>query len=169
MTADGLRLPPLPFAEWDDTTRTVLLQHLRRPELYLSGAPDAPPMPVVLELFAHHLALSQTWLPFTDVLAGEQARLAPAQRELLILRVAVKTGSGYEWQQHRRIGMETGLTDEQVEAVREGPSAARWTHLERSLLTAVDEMLDEFAVSGTTWDAPLLPLSIRPNCSRCSS
>ena len=46
------RLAPLPFAEWDDTTRTVLLQYLRRPELYLSGAPDAPPMPIVLEMFA---------------------------------------------------------------------------------------------------------------------
>ena len=43
MTEAGeLRLPVIPYAEWDDETRAALLQHLRRPERYLSGAPDAP-------------------------------------------------------------------------------------------------------------------------------
>ena len=69
------RLAPLPFAEWDDNTRTVLLQYLRRPELYLSGAPDAPPMPIVLEMFARHVPLSDSWLPFTEMLAGGDATL----------------------------------------------------------------------------------------------
>ena len=68
------RLSPVPFATWDERTREVLLSHLRRPELYLSGKPDAPPMPIVLELFAHHLALSDTWLSFTDMLASSDAR-----------------------------------------------------------------------------------------------
>lgn len=151
-TQEDTRLAPVPFAEWDEETRNTLLAHLRRPELYLSGAPDAPPMPVVLELFAHHVPLSETFLTFTDVLAGEQAQLAPPIRELLILRVAWRAGSGYEWNQHRRMGAEEGLTDAQIRAVREGPSAAVWTPLERALLTAVDEMADAFAISQKTWD-----------------
>ena len=73
---DEPRLAPVPFADWDDETRSTLLQFLRRPERYLSGAPDAPPMPIVLEMFAHHLPLSASWLPFTEMLAGEDARLA---------------------------------------------------------------------------------------------
>ena len=56
-------------------TRATLLQFLRRPEIYLSGAPDAPPMPIVLEMFAHHLPLSASWLPFTEMLAGADAKL----------------------------------------------------------------------------------------------
>ena len=72
------RLAPVPFAEWDEETRTTLLSHLRRPERYLSGAPDAPPMPIVLELFAHHLPLSDAWLPFTDMLAGDDSKLGPS-------------------------------------------------------------------------------------------
>ena len=87
-TPTPTRLAPLPFAEWDETTREVLLSHLRRPELYLSGAPDAPPMPIVMELFARHLPLSETFLRFTDVFAGAQSTLDPRDRELLILRVA---------------------------------------------------------------------------------
>ncbi len=146
-----LRLAPVPFAEWDEETRRVLLTHLRRPEVYLSDEPDAPPMPVVLELFAHHLPLSATWLPFTEMLAGAESRLAPDHRELLILRVAWRTGSGYEWSQHRRMGGEAGLSDAQLEAVVTGPGSAVWSPAERALLTAVDEMTGRFSVSDATW------------------
>ncbi len=145
------RLAPVPFAEWDDETRTTLLAYLRRPELYLSGAPEAPPMPVVMELFAHHVPLSETFLAFTDMLAGEQAKLDPAVRELVILRVAWRTGSGYEWNQHARMATDVGVTEAQVHAVAEGPSAAVWSAGERALLAAVDEMIDGFAVSDDTW------------------
>ena len=144
------RLEPVPFAEWDEETRTTLLQFLRRPEIYLSGAPDAPPMPVVLEMFAHHLPLSASWLPFTDMLAGEDAKLSPRHRELLILRVAWRTRSGYEWAQHSRMGADAGVTTAQIDAMTEGPAAPVWTPLERTLLTAVDEMIDDHVVGDTT-------------------
>ncbi|HXW39126.1 MAG TPA: carboxymuconolactone decarboxylase family protein [Acidimicrobiales bacterium] len=130
----------------------MLLSYLRRPELYLSGKPDAPPMPVVLELFAHHLALSDTWLAFSDMLASGDALLDPATRELLILRVAWRTKSGYEWNQHRRMGAEVGLDEARLEAVLEGPDAPVWSPPEKVLLRAVDEMIDHFAVSEDTWD-----------------
>jgi 4-carboxymuconolactone decarboxylase len=147
------RLAPIPFAEWDDHTRDTLLPHLRRPERYLSGGPDAAPMPVVMELFAHHLPLSETWLSFSDVLASSESTLEPRLRELLIVRVAWRTQSGYEWSQHTRMGRDEGLTDEQLRAVTVGPAAEVWTPLERALVQAVDEIIDGFAVSDDTWAA----------------
>jgi 4-carboxymuconolactone decarboxylase len=147
------RLTPIPFAEWDDHTRDVLLPHLRRPERYLSGAPDAPPMPVVMELFAHHLPLSETWLAFSNMLASDQSTLEGWQRELLILRVAWRTQSGYEWDQHSRMGRDEGLTDEQLRAVTEGPAAEVWTPFEQALVSAVDEVIDGFGVSDETWES----------------
>ena len=153
MTSQPPRLAPVPFVEWDEETRTTLLSHLRRPELYLSGRPDAPPMPVVLELFAHHVALSETFLTFTDVMAGGESKLEPRIRELAILRVAWRTRSGYEWNQHRRMGADEGLTEAQLDALVEGPSSTVWTSTERAVLTASDEMIDHFAVSDETWAA----------------
>lgn len=147
------RLAPVPFAEWDEATRTTLLSHLRRPELYLSGAPDARPMPVVLELFAHHVALSEPFLSFTDVMASDRSKLEPKLRELAILRVAWRTRSGYEWSQHRRMGGDEGLTDTQLAAVPDGPSSAVWNPAERAVVAAADEMIDDFAVSDETWVA----------------
>jgi 4-carboxymuconolactone decarboxylase len=148
---DEPRLAPVPFAEWDEETRTTLLQFLRRPERYLSGEPDAPPMPIVLEMFALHLPLSASWLPFTEMLAGEDTRLRAEHRELLILRVAWRTRSGYEWAQHSRMGGDAGLSAAQIEAVTEGPGAPVWTPLERALLRAVDEMIDDQVVADATW------------------
>jgi 4-carboxymuconolactone decarboxylase len=150
--SDEPRLEPVPFATWDETTRTTLLRFLRRPEVYLSGASDAPPMPVVLEMFAHHLPLSASWLPFTEMLASEDSTLRPDHRELLILRVAWRTRSGYEWNQRTRMGAEVGLTPAQLEAIARGPAAGVWTPLERALLTAVDEFVDDHALGDATWD-----------------
>jgi 4-carboxymuconolactone decarboxylase len=130
-----------------------LLAHLRRSERYLSGAPDALPMPVVLELFAHHLPLSESFLTFTDVMASDQSKLEPRIRELAILRVAWRTESGYEWNQHRRMGGDEGLTDAQLGAVPEGPTSSVWSATERAVLTAADEMIDHFTVSDETWAA----------------
>jgi 4-carboxymuconolactone decarboxylase len=151
MSTPGQPRPaPVPFAEWDDDTRAVLLQHLRRPELYLSGAPDAPPMPPVLEIFAHHLALADSWMRFTGMLAGAESVLEPADRELLILRVAWCTRSGYEWVQHARMGVEAGLTTEQVDLVPRWQSSVAWTPRERSLLRATDDVLERSVVSEDT-------------------
>jgi alkylhydroperoxidase family enzyme len=145
------RLPVLAFAEWDDDARATLLPFLRRPEVYLTGAPDAPPMPVVLELFAQHLPLSESWLPFTEMLSGPEARLAPALRELAILRVAWRTGSGYEWRAHRRMGAEAGLSAVQLDAIADGAAAEVWSPLEGAVLRATDEMIDHHRVGDMTW------------------
>jgi 4-carboxymuconolactone decarboxylase len=146
------RLAPIPFSQWDEETRTVLLSHLRRPERYLSGKPDAPPMPVVLEVLAHHLKLSEPFLTFTDVMASDESSLEPAIRELVILRVAWRTQSGYEWNQHRRMGADAGISDAKIDAVPKGGSAEVWSSTERALLSMVDELVDVFAVSDQTWD-----------------
>jgi alkylhydroperoxidase family enzyme len=154
MTTPSLpRLSPVPFAEWDEETRATLLAHLRRPERYLSGASDAPPVPIVLELFAHHVPLSETFLAFTDVMASDQSKLEPRIRELAILRVAWRTKSGYEWTQHYRMGGDEGLTDAQLDAVREGPTSTVWSAPERAVVAAADEMIDHFAVGDETWGA----------------
>ncbi len=50
------------------------------------------------------------------------------------------------------MGADAGLEQRQIDAVAEGPAAAVWTPLERTLLTAVDEMIDAHGVSDATWE-----------------
>jgi alkylhydroperoxidase family enzyme len=143
-------LPPLPVEQWDDAARAVLPTYLRRPELYLSGGPDAPPMPNALGLLAHNLPLGEAWLSFNKVLV-EHAALDARVRELIILRVAWRTRSEYEWTQHARIGQEAGLTVAQVHAIPEGVDGVVWTPVERALLSATDQMIERQCVDDTTW------------------
>jgi alkylhydroperoxidase family enzyme len=110
-------------------------------------------MPVVLELFAHHVPLSESFMTFTDLMIGEGSKLEPRLRELAILRVAWRTASGYEWNQHRRIGGDEGLGEAQLLAVEEGPGSAVWTPQERAVVAAADEMIDHHAVGDETWAA----------------
>jgi 4-carboxymuconolactone decarboxylase len=145
------RLAPLPFAEWDQSTRAALLAHLRRPELYLSGGPDATPMPLVMELFAHHVPVGESFMNFTDTFVSDDSTLEPRLRELLILRVAWRTSSGYEWNQHHRMGGDEGLSPAQLAAVPNGSADPIWTGAERALLAAVDEIIDHFEVTDQTW------------------
>ena len=143
------RIPPLPYAEWDDDARTILPRYLRRPELYESEGGDRP-MPAALGFYARHLRLGEAWLEFSDVLAKD-LRLDPRYREILVLRVAWRTRSIYEWTQHVRIGQQCGLTAEHVQAAMDGPDAPLWTPVERALVAATDEMIDHSVVSDATW------------------
>jgi alkylhydroperoxidase family enzyme len=143
------RLSPLPIEEWDDAARAVLPTYLRRPELYLRDA-DPLPMPQVLGLLAHHLPLGEAWLAFNQVLVQEAVLDTPL-RELIILRVAWRTHATYEWAQHTRIGLQAGLTVEQLYAVPDGAAAEVWSPVEQAVLAATDQMIDRHRVDDATW------------------
>ncbi|MFC8526125.1 carboxymuconolactone decarboxylase family protein [Nocardia sp. NPDC057227] len=144
------RLPPLPIEKWDDDARELFRGRVGMADRYLSGAPDAPPLPNILGVLGHHPELAAAWLGYNGLLL-ERGTLDPRARELLILRVAWRTGCRYEWEQHVRIALRHGLSPEEVAAVRHGPDAALWPRGESLLLRAADELLAEHRVGDDTW------------------
>jgi 4-carboxymuconolactone decarboxylase len=143
------RLVPLTADRLDGADRELLRGRLAVADRYLTGLPDAPPMPGVLGLLGHHPRLAADWLAFSGGLLDEPA-LDPRDRELLILRVAWRTGCRYEWDHHARMAVAAGLTPEQVAAVAD-PAAACWDEGQGDLLAAADEMLDGHRVEDRTW------------------
>ncbi|WP_040866712.1 carboxymuconolactone decarboxylase family protein [Nocardia exalbida] len=150
MTPSEPRLPPLPIHQWDEQAREMLRGRLTMADRYLSGAPDAPPLPNVLGVLGHHPELAAAWLTYNSLLL-ERCTLDPRWRELVILRVAWRSGSRYEWEQHVRIGLRTGLSPTQIAAVRQNPGAELRTRPERLLLTAADQLLDRHRIDDDTW------------------
>jgi alkylhydroperoxidase family enzyme len=61
-------------------------------------------------------------------------------RELVILRAAFAQQSTYEWHQHVRIARAAGLSDAEMNAVRDWRAAKGFSEDERALLAYVDEM-----------------------------
>ena len=71
----------------------------------------------------HHPALTGPWLRYNAVLLQRPA-LDPRHRELIVLRVAWRAQSEYEWVQHVRLAKRYDITADEIEAVTHGPRPA---------------------------------------------
>ncbi|BCK55049.1 carboxymuconolactone decarboxylase family protein [Nocardia wallacei] len=144
------RLAPLPPEQWDEPARNMLRGKVSLADRYLSGAPDAPPMPNILGVLGHHAELAGAWLGYNGTLL-ERSALDARDRELIILRVAWRTDSTYEWAQHVRLATRAGVTEAEIAAVARGHAAPVWTASDQVLLAAADQLLDRHAVDDATW------------------
>lgn len=70
-------------------------------------------------------------------------------RELITLRVATLVGSAYEWAHHSRSAGISGVSPEEMEAVRRGPDG--WDDETAAKLRAVDELYAYKKISQDTW------------------
>ena len=89
-------------------------------------------------------------------------RVAPRDREIVILRTCARAGAEYEWGVHAAaFGRATGLTAQQIAATAAdtpdaldtpgAPDAAVWTAADAALLRLADELHDSAAVSDELW------------------
>jgi AhpD family alkylhydroperoxidase len=116
---------------------------------FTAPGPDAAPVPNVLATLMHHPALAGPFLAYNQVLLQSPA-LDARHRELMILRVAWRTRSRYEWVQHARLAARLGITDDEIAAIADG-APLEWAPLERALLDATDELVDGYCVADSTW------------------
>lgn len=72
--------------------------------------------------------------------AWRASGLEPRAREIVILRCAYTQNSTYEWHQHVRIARAAGLTDADIDAVRNWQDSTLFSSGERVLLAYVDEL-----------------------------
>ena len=105
------RIPPLPAEGRDPKTAELLdgLKGFNGTELNIFAT------------LAHHPRLLKRWSAFGGMLLYGGA-LPARERELLILRSGYLCQAPYEWGQHVTIGLASGLTDDEVARVAEGPT-----------------------------------------------
>jgi len=135
------RVEPLAEEMWDDETREMLER------LKVDGR--------VFNIFrtlAAHPKLLKHWLVFGNHILIKST-LPPRERELLILRVGWLCRAEYEWGQHVVIGKRAGLTDDEINRIKEGPDAPGWGEFDATLLRAVDELRAQAFISDAVWGA----------------
>lgn len=116
----------------------------------ISGRVAGTEPPNLFLTMGRHRRLHLGWLHFAGrMMPG--GRLPRRETELVILRVAHVRGNDYEFEHHVRLGAKVGVTNADVERVREGPEADGWTFREQAVLRVVDELLDGEDVSDATW------------------
>jgi len=82
-----------------------------------------------------------------------RGELDPRDRELLILRTAANCSADYEWGQHAVIGVDAGLTAEQVRRCADPIEVGEWGDDDAALLRAADELHHDSRIGDTTWSA----------------
>ena len=147
------RLAPIPPGQWGEDARAALANAYSDDVAarLLSTEPGSRPMPNALSTLMHHPALAGPFLTYNNVLLQKPA-LDPRARELVVLRVAWRTRSRYEWVQHLRLAPRVGITPEEIAAVADGAGATAWTPAEADLLAATDQLIDGYRVEDGTWD-----------------
>lgn len=133
------RLAPLRPDQQDDEARDLLST------LNVGGATASN----IFTTLVRHPGLFRRWLPFGGkLLAG---RLPARDRELLILRTGWRCRAEYEWGQHALLGKRSGLTDEDLDRIKQGPEAPGWDGFDAALVRAADELHDDGCITDSTW------------------
>jgi alkylhydroperoxidase family enzyme len=76
--------------------------------------------------------------------------LPAREREIVILRIGYLCKSGYEFTQHTRIGLNSGLSEAEIEAIKRGAGAG-WKPAEAVLIRAADELHADQFITDATW------------------
>ncbi len=114
----------------------------------------------VLNIFrtlAHAPKALTAFLGWGSYILSRRNALSERDRELVILRTGYNCRSGYEWTQHKRIGLDSGLSEDEIERIKAGPDAAGWGDIDRAMLRATDDLTSNHFVSDASW-AALAPL-----------
>ena len=133
------RLPPLSDADLDEEAGEFLKQVER----------DGRVLNIYRTLAAHPKLLKRWGVFGTHILYRNS--LPARDRELLILRTGWLCRSEYEWGQHVLIARASGVTEEEIERVKEGPEAAGWSDADAALLRAADELHGDSFIGDATW------------------
>jgi alkylhydroperoxidase family enzyme len=107
----------------------------------------------IFRTLAHAPGALTSFLGWGNYILSKRNALSPRDRELVILRTGYNCRSGYEWMQHRRIGLDCGLSEVEIERIKAGPDAPEWSDLDRAMLRATDDLVRDHHISDDNWAA----------------
>jgi alkylhydroperoxidase family enzyme len=151
-TLDATKLPriePLRYEDADEQTqaRWDEMRRARRP-----GEPGPDTEHVVFRTFMHHPELMAVHSPFVQYVKNS-TNLPVRHRELAILRGAWLGGVDVQFVIHTEIGLDSGLTPDEIDRIPAGPGAPGWSDDDAAVLRAVDELHSSCRVGDDTWAA----------------
>ncbi len=138
------RIPKLPREEWTDPAREVFA-FWGEPDAWENGSKTN-----IMNVMGNHPTLGMVYNHWGKHFLMNNS-LNTRQLEIIILRVAWRVKSAYEWHNHVGYGINAGLTLEEIGAIRDFPAGGQWIEQEAALMQAVDDLLDNNNISDATW------------------
>ena len=137
------RIDPVPREGWTDQIRSFFAI-MEGPQTLEHGTRFN-----AQAIMANHPELAAAWAHYNKFVARDLDLPDPV-REIAILRTAWNLQAGYEWYQHRIIGRRCGLSEAQLEALKEEEDSPVWSHTERLVIRAADQICANAEASAET-------------------
>ena len=131
------RIDPIPLSDWDENIT----------RLAGKGEPFN-----IFKTLAHHPDLMRRWTVFGNHILSKST-LPAREREIAILRIGWRCQSEYEFGQHTRIGLDCGLSEDEIVAITKDIDAGSWSAADAAILRATDELHEYHDISDETWAA----------------
>ena len=93
------------------------------------------------------------FLSWGNYVLSRRNDLPEREREIVILRIGYLCKSGYEWTQHKAIGLRSGLSEDEIARIKKGADAPGWSAADKALLKASDELHGDQFITDATWKA----------------
>ena len=148
------RIPPLPKDQWTEEARDVFA-FWGEPNAREEGSKTS-----ILPVMGNHPGLGMAYNHWGKQLLMANT-LPTRQLELLILRVAWRVQSAYEWHHHVGYGLNCGITLEEIAAIKTYPHGHDWAESDAVVIEAVDALLDTHAIPDALWTRIEQQLDIR--------
>lgn len=152
------RIGPLGAEAWSDEVVTALGvggRLLPEPMMEALKGGDLPTLgailPGSLSTLLRHPRLAGPLMAHLAALLRDST-LEPRWRELMVLRTICRTGFRYEWLWHVYGASQLGISPEELVAITE-VGTEMWSPLERDLLAATDQLIDNYSIDDETWSA----------------
>ncbi len=133
------RIAPLDLNDMNEDQRAIV-------------APIAARGPVlnIFMTMARDPEAAKAFLAWGSYILSRKNGLPAREREIVILRTGFLCKSGYEFTQHTRIGLNAGMTDDEIERVKRGADAG-WSEADAVLIRACDDLNSNHFVSDAVW------------------
>ncbi len=144
VVGSGPRIAPIPNDEVDPECRSIA-NGVR------AGAGVGP-----IEVLAESMRIMMKHPPLFRCqmdtgLAIFRGQISKRDRELAVLRVGWLSRAPYEWGEHVDIARRYGVTQEEIERVTHGSSAAGWSERDKAIIRGVEELVADQVLSEDTW------------------
>lgn len=138
------RIPPLPREAWTDPARDVLA--------FWEGdaARETGSRSNTMMTLAQHPGLAIASLNYGRYFMLEST-LDARQVKLIILRIAHRYNSVYQWTHNALGARQIGITEAEIEGVRDGPGSPALNQRDALLIRTVDQVCDGGRIDDVTW------------------
>lgn len=144
--AQSPRIAPMKADEFTQEATLLVEQTFARVE-----AVDKAEIPEYFGIAFKHPGIARSQMQFSLELS-QKGHLSVREREIAILRVAWLSRAPFEWGEHVTAARNCGLTSEEIERITLGSAAGGWTEHEGAIVRAVEELMDDYAISTETWN-----------------